>query len=186
MKWRKWNNIFHRDLGYLCCGLTLIYVISGIAVNHVNDWNPSYSVETLSSKIAPISIEEKRPLTYPEIEEILIELDLEPLYLNKFQPDPGNIRIFQKGNTITVNIKTGDVIQQKVTKRPLLYHFNFLHLNHAKKLWTIMADIYAVLLGIVAITGLFVLKGKKGIKGRGAWLSGIGVLIPLVFLLVYL
>ena len=39
---------------------------------------------------------------------------------------------------------------------------------------------------LVAITGLFVLKGKKGITGRGAWLTGAGVLIPLVFLVMYL
>ena len=45
MKWRKWNNIVHRDLGYLCAGLTVIYVISGVAVNHIADWNPSFDVD---------------------------------------------------------------------------------------------------------------------------------------------
>ena len=35
MKWRKWNIIIHRDLGYLCFGLTILYVISGVAVNHI-------------------------------------------------------------------------------------------------------------------------------------------------------
>ena len=39
MKWRKWNKIIHRDLGYLCFGLTIIYVISGVAVNHIATWN---------------------------------------------------------------------------------------------------------------------------------------------------
>jgi len=29
MKWRKWNNILHRDIGYLCVGLTVVYV-SGV------------------------------------------------------------------------------------------------------------------------------------------------------------
>jgi hypothetical protein len=42
-----------------------------------------------------------------------------------------------------------------------------MHLNHPKKLWTWMADIYAAVLIILAVTGLFVLKGKKGITGRG-------------------
>lgn len=62
---------------------------------------------------------------------------------------------------------------------------NFLHLNHPKKLWTWMADLYAVVLAILAITGLFVLKGKKGITGRGAWLSTVGIIIPIVFLWFY-
>ena len=42
MKWRKWNNILHRDLGYLFFGLTIIYVISGISLNHKHNWNPNY------------------------------------------------------------------------------------------------------------------------------------------------
>jgi len=63
---------------------------------------------------------------------------------------------------------------------------NFLHLNESKKLWTWMADLYAIALALLAITGLFVLKGKKGITGRGAWLTGAGVVIPVVFLLMYL
>jgi len=45
-----------------------------------------------------------------------------------------------------------------------------------------MADIYAAVLLILAVTGLFVLKGKKGITGRGAWLTGLGVLIPVIFI----
>lgn len=185
MKWRKWNNILHRDIGYLCVGLTLVYVISGIAVNHMGDWNPSFSVETSHSTIRPV--QSQSILLQPEeIRSILSQLGLPREYRNSFQPDPQTLRIFQSGNTITVNLKNGQVVQEKLKKRFLLYEFNVLHLNRIKSLWTIVADIYAVALGIVAITGLFVLRGKKGIKGRGAWLTGAGILIPLVFILVYL
>ena len=31
---RRWNNLLHRDIGYLCVGMTLIYAISGIVLNH--------------------------------------------------------------------------------------------------------------------------------------------------------
>ena len=55
MKWRKWNNIIHRDLGYLCVGLTIIYAVSGVAVNHVQDWNPNYIIEKQEKQIKPIS-----------------------------------------------------------------------------------------------------------------------------------
>ena len=44
-KWRRWNNILHRDIGYLAVGLTVVYAISGVAVNHRADWNPSYTFE---------------------------------------------------------------------------------------------------------------------------------------------
>ena len=63
---------------------------------------------------------------------------------------------------------------------------NFLHLNHPKKIWTYMADLYAITLALLATTGLFVLKGKKGIKGRGAWLTLAGIILPLLFLYFYL
>ena len=93
--------------------------------------------------------------------------------------DIARIRIFVKNNTITADLKSGAVQQEKVTPRPIFYQVNFLHLNHPKKLWTWFADLYAVALGLLAITGLFVLRGKKGITGRGAWLTAIGFIIPL-------
>ncbi len=39
---------------------------------------------------------------------------------------------------------------------------------------------------IYAISGLFVLKGKNGLKGRGKWFTLAGILVPLIFLLIYL
>jgi hypothetical protein len=58
-------------------------------------------------------------------------------------------------------------------------------LNHAKKVWTYFSDLYAVALLFLAVSGLFVLKGKNGLAGRGKWLTAIGVIIPIVFLLIY-
>jgi hypothetical protein len=46
---RRWNNALHRDLGYLAFGMTIIYAISGIVLNHFKsgdfthpDYNKSY------------------------------------------------------------------------------------------------------------------------------------------------
>jgi len=38
---------------------------------------------------------------------------------------------------------------------------------------------------IMAISGLFILKGRNGITRRGAWLTGVGIIIPVVFLIMY-
>lgn len=183
MKWRKWNNIVHRDLGYLCFGLTIIYVISGVAVNHIDIWNPSYTIERVESRL-------KKPLaagpTGPEtIAAILAELGETGQYKNSFRPDPRTIQIFTEGNTLTIDLPSGQVLQEKVAPRPVLRQINFLHLNHPKKLWSWFADLYAICLGILAITGLFVLKGKKGLTGRGAWLTIAGILFPVFFLWLY-
>src|SRR5205085_7811502 len=36
---RKWLRAIHRDVGYIAVGLTFIYALSGIAVNHITDWS---------------------------------------------------------------------------------------------------------------------------------------------------
>ena len=43
-QWRKWFRVVHRDFGYLFFGLTLVYSISGIALNHLDDWNSNYII----------------------------------------------------------------------------------------------------------------------------------------------
>jgi hypothetical protein len=73
-----------------------------------------------------------------------------------------------------------------VKDRRVLKEANFLHLNQPKGLWTYVADLYAMALLVLAVTGMFVIKGSKGITGRGAWLTGVGAVIPPVFLWLYL
>ena len=50
MNLTKLNRITHRDIGYLIAGLTIIYTLSGIALNHKNNWNPNYIIENRSFK----------------------------------------------------------------------------------------------------------------------------------------
>jgi hypothetical protein len=183
MNWRKWNNLIHRDLGYLCCGLTIIYAISGVAVNHLDRWNPSYKVAHLRSTLDPALVGSRLDRAF--VDRLLQSLDESGLYLNSFQPDPETLQVFVEGNTITVDLASGEILQEKVEPRPLLRQFNFLHLNHPKKLWTWFADLYAVALGLLALSGLFVLQGKNGLAGRGAWLTALGFLLPLFFLWLY-
>jgi len=183
MKWRKWNNIIHRDLGYLCFGLTIIYVISGVAVNHIHEWNPTYAIERVQSSVNlnTIDLSDNNALALT----VLSQLNERAPLKNIFRADANTLKIFVINNNITVDLPSGSVFQEKSQKRPLLFQVNFLHLNHAKKLWTWFADLYAIALGLLAISGLFVLRGKKGITGRGAWLTGLGVLVPVFFLWLY-
>jgi hypothetical protein len=183
MKWRKYNIIIHRDLGYLCFGLTIIYAISGVAVNHIQDWNPTYVLEKIVSSVNLAGIEsaDKEALTSSVLEQLGETSELK----NVYRQDADTLKIFVVNNNITVDLNSGSVFQEKSTKRPFLYEANFLHLNHPKKLWTWFADLYAVSLGLLAVSGLFILKGKKGLAGRGKWLVGVGFVIPLFFLWLY-
>ena len=43
-RWRAWLRAIHRDVGYLAVGFTIIYAVSGIAINHRGDsFNPDQS-----------------------------------------------------------------------------------------------------------------------------------------------
>jgi len=183
-KIRKWNRVIHRDLGYLAVGLTLVYAISGFVVNHVQDWNPNYEISHITSNIGKVELSGNDIDIV--VKDILARLALSHKYKTTFRPEPDVLRIFLKDNTIDVNLATGQVVQEIVKTRPLIYEMNFLHLNHPKKVWTYVADLYAISLAVMAITGLFILKGKQGITGGGAWLATAGIVLPFVFLWLYL
>ncbi|MBM4062866.1 MAG: hypothetical protein FJ265_17495 [Planctomycetes bacterium] len=181
--WRWWFHAIHRDVGYLCAGLVLIYAISGIAVNHVADWNPSYSTTRVQSNVGPVPHGED--VDDALAREVLGRLSSSPDYLALFQPGPHELRILRENHSIDVRLDTGEVAQEFVARRPGLYQVNFLHLNHGKELWTWVADGFAVLLIVLAVTGMFLLKGKNGFLGRGLWIAGAGLVVPLFFYWFY-
>ena len=41
-RWRPALRALHRDIGYLAVGLTFVYALSGLAVNHIADWDPNF------------------------------------------------------------------------------------------------------------------------------------------------
>lgn len=183
INWRRWVRILHRDIGYIATGLTVIYAISGIAVNHVDEWNPNYIIEKTTVQITP---PDSAFAQTDSVEAyILKQLGEKGKIKSSFRPDDESIQIFVEGNTIEADLTTGDVEQEKVKSRTGIRETNFLHLNQHKKGWTYIADLFAVALAFLAISGLFMIKGKKGITGRGAWLTALGFLIPLVYLLIY-
>jgi len=183
IKWRKWNNILHRDIGYLCVGMTLIYAISGVAVNHIRDWNPNYNLETITTNIGSISADNF--VSKNIVSDILKQLDEKRVLIDFHQPNRETLLIFLDGANIQINLPTGEAFTKTISTRKVIRETNFLHLNEPKKLWTWFADLYAVFLAFLAISGLFVLKGRKGIRGRGWWLTSIGIIIPLIFLAMY-
>jgi len=183
VRWRRWNNVLHRDIGYLAVGLTLVYVVSGVAVNHIGDWNPSYVVERREVLVGPLT--EADVSGQGGVRALLARLSLPPTFRTTFRLDSGSLRVFLADGIVDLHLRTGKATVEIVRRRPVFQAINFLHLNHPKKLWTWVADLYAVALGVLTVTGLFVLKGKTGITGRGAWLTAIGVAVPLLFLWIY-
>jgi hypothetical protein len=186
MGWRKWNRWLHRELGYLFFGMTIVYSVSGIALNHfvARHWDPG-----IISRSESFSIPE--PLTKSDvnrevIEEILAITGEKKNYKQYYFPNEDHLMVYLKGGHIYVTLSTGEMELIRIRSRPLFKEINYLHYNKPKKLWTWFSDLYAFSLILIAISGLLLVKGRKGISGRGSILLGIGILIPLLFLLTYL
>lgn len=181
MKWRRFNAALHRDIGYLCIGLTLIYAISGLVVNHIShQFNPSYTIERNETSVQPVAAPVRPDIDM--VNRILGQLQETGEFKNVTMITPERMRIFVEGNTLDVWPVTGKVIEEKVRQRPLLYELNFLHLNKSKGAWTWVADGYAVLLAFLAITGFLMIRSKT--RTRGLVLTVIGFLVPLIFLII--
>ena len=179
----KLNRALHRDFGYFFAAMTLIYALSGIALNHRKDWNPSYSIERTEHQVkipGDLQTNEKNA-----VDEILKQIDQEKNYRKYYFPAVNELKVFMNGGgSVVVNLTSGKLLFENLKKRPVLHQVNFLHYNPGK-LWVWFSDLYCIALILLAISGLFILKGKNGITRRGAWLTVAGIILPIVFLLLY-
>jgi hypothetical protein len=180
INWRRLIRALHRDIGYLCIGLTIVFAVSGVALNHLRDWNPNYIVERQQKAI---SFDAK--LTDQQINTQLLEL-----FPNASKPKTSYWQsvnsyklFFDGGGTIHANFKTNKATFEHITARPVFKQFNRLHLNEAHNGWIVFSDIYAGLLIFLALSSLFMVKGKYGpfSLNRG-WLVILGGAIPAFYI----
>jgi uncharacterized protein len=183
MNIRKTLRSLHRDFGYLVVGITFIYVVSGIAMNHRQDWNPHYSLISEEIEISP---SEKKEFTKEEIDVLLDRFEFEPVYKKHFLTKNNQVKIFVEEGTVIVDPEQGRASLEVLKKRPFFFQINKIHLAQTARIWVWISDVMAVFLLFVAISGLFLLKGKYGIKGRGLWLTVLGILVPLAVILFFL
>lgn len=181
MQWRKLFRALHRDIGYVAVSLTLAYALSGLAVNHIEDWNPSYSFAEDAVDIGPVppgAIDERAAFVIGKL-----ALDRRAVR-GHFQETEHELRVFlTDGQEARVDLRTGRGQLKTLSKRPVLFEVNALHLNNLKGVWTYVADLFAVALIVLAITGVTMMKGDRGIAGRGKYFIAAGLAIPVGFII---
>lgn len=178
-RWRAWLRAVHRDFGYLAIGFTVIYAISGIAQNHIEDWGEvSYRTYETTKTIAAIPDELADDEAIAKVAALV---------------DFGKpTTSFRAGDEIRLEYATGakvTVIGTNVTiqgreRRAFIGVANWLHTARNKKGWKYVADAFAVMLLYLAVSGIFMIKGRLGLKGRGAILISIGVAVPITAVLM--
>jgi uncharacterized protein len=177
--WRPLLRAFHRDVGYVAVGLTLIYAISGLAVNHVADWDPNFKNLQLSHEVGgPLPEDDDAAAR-----QVLAKLDVKDTPKEVYR-EGDELEILFEHRTLHVTSATGHVVDEQQQARFFVRFANWLHLNRGKKAWTYFADAYACGLLFLALSGIFMLPGKKGIVGRGAFFVALGIAIPVVYVTV--
>lgn len=177
---RPWLRALHRDVGYLLVGLTFIYALSGLAVNHIADWDPNFRNYETTIQLEP-------PLTGDDnqlAQDVLAALDITETPDDVYRVGEADLEIYFEDRSIHVNLATGRVIEEGQQERFLLRVSNWLHLNRGKDAWTFIADGYAILLLFLATSGVFMLPGRRGLRGRGAVLVLAGAAVPIAYVVL--
>lgn len=176
-RWRAWLRAFHRDVGYLVVGLTFIYALSGLAINHFRDWDPNFVTYEKVSNIEPIELD--------VTDDEAVAIALERLHISATPRSTYRAadELELQFDNRKITIIDGEVTDQGAKPRFFLRVANWLHYNRGKRAWTYVADAYAILLLYLACSGLFMLKGKLGLRWRGAILVALGAAVPLGYVL---
>jgi uncharacterized protein len=176
--WRLYNRAIHRDLGHVAVGLTLIYAISGLAVNHILDWDPSFVAYSEVHELGgPI------PGTDDEAAAAAMkQLGVAGTPRDVYREGPTDLQVVLDKRTLHVDTTSGHVVDEGQRPRFFLRVVNWLHLSRGKKAWTVIADIYAVGLIFLAISGLLMSPGRKGLFGRGGLFVLAGIAVPIVYI----
>jgi uncharacterized protein len=177
LRWRPWVRAIHRDVGYFSVGLTFVYAISGLAVNHIADWEPNFVSVTRTHQL-PL------PLPAPDEQLAARARDLAGIQApvrEVFRAGDDALEVVFDRRTLRVDTRSGRVLEEGQEPRFFLRVANWLHLNRGKRAWTLIADGYALFLLLLSVTGLWMFPGRKGIVGRAGLIAVAGALVPALY-----
>lgn len=180
--WRPWLRAVHRDIGYIAVGLTFIYALSGLAVNHLTDWSDgdaSFKTYSATHELGAGALTQADDQAIAD--ELRKRLAIKETPREVYRAGPDELEVLFDKRTLHANTTTGRVVDEGQKPRFFLRVANWIHLNRGKKAWTYIADAYAAGLLVLAVSGIFMIAGKKGFLGRGAILVGLGIAVPVVY-----
>lgn len=181
---RKWSRAIHRDLSFFFAGVICIYAVSGICLNHKRDFNATYSLKRYDLVLTGDFPVMSSAVDKDRIVSFIDQLPDRETYTRHSAVGEDGVKIFFKGgSSLEVDLSDGSAQYEKLRKRPVLGAFSRLHYNPSKW-WTWFSDIFAVSLLLITVTGIVMLKGPKGLWGRGGIELLAGILIPLLFILL--
>jgi hypothetical protein len=177
--WRAWLRAIHRDIGYFAIGFTVIYAVSGIAQNHIGDWGDvSYVASERTFEIPKIADD------VPDDVAIKRVADAAKLGTPTSSLRAGDeIRLGYASGAQATAIGTQVTVQSR-ERRAFIGLANWLHKARGKTAWKYIADLYALCLLYLACSGIFMIKGRNGLRWRGAIVIGVGIAVPVLYVAI--
>ncbi|NER15361.1 hypothetical protein GWK08_18040 [Leptobacterium flavescens] len=173
-----WNRSLHRDIGFFYVGLIIAFSISGIALNHRTDFDPQeYTVKTEKFELELPA--DPTQITDDFLKEAAGSISDEEYRGNRKRG--GEARLYFKDAFASLNLKTGKGEIEYVQTIPVLGQMTILH-KTTNIWWVWFSDIFGLAMLTIAITGMFISKGKYSFKKRGWILASIGLIFPFIFL----
>src|SRR5688500_5700110 len=121
---RPWLRALHRDAGYFVVGFTIIYAVSGLAVNHIGQWDPNFRQVQRVHRVALPQGADDAALTAA----VLTALKITEAPDESFRESAGALTIQLKERTLHVDTRTGTVNEEGQSPRFFLRVANYLHL----------------------------------------------------------
>ena len=181
-RWRAWLRAVHRDVGYLAVGFTLIYALSGIAMNHIDDWDPNFHTSEITKKITPVPDGISDAEAAKRVGEAAGLGDKAGKIDDVYRAGDEVRLTYASGSKVTA---IGDTVTIQARSNRFFFRVaDWLHTTRGKAGWKYIADAYAALLLYLAISGIFMIKGKLGLRWRGAVLVTLGLAGPLGYIVL--
>lgn len=181
----------HRDLGYFVIGLTLIYALSGILLSgralgwleHKYNIAKVMSTKIEKNKVLKNLIQELKKGDFNNIPSAILIDANRSLRHYKFKNEKDDTYIFKaRKNTITYNYKTGEINYLLSAHPPWIKKFITAHKASHQNAWFYLAILYSIILSFLAISAMFMVKGKFGFKKRGIYIMFSGFIVIFIFL----
>lgn len=181
-KLRTWSRTIHRELSFFFSGMVLIYAISGLYMNHRDTINPHYTVSLTETVVEGLPAQ--ADFERADVEALMERLNVSERYTKHYFPRTNQLKVFLKGgSSLVADVATGEVVYESLKRRPLVSPMTTLHYNPGKW-WTWFADAFAVALIVITVSGVVMLKGRRGLWGRGGVELVAGILLPILLLLL--
>ncbi len=177
IRWRKLLRSLHRDLGYFFVGITCIYAISGYILNSKTEGkDPAFEEIVFEKQI-------KTDLSNTELYKGWEKIIPDAPTCKRIIPVKDKFLIYVNGGMGEYDPISGNISLLTYKEKPIVKFMNNIHYNQGKR-FTWLANFFAITMIFFAISGIVIVKGKRGFKKRGVWLMIVGIIVP--FLLYFL